>query len=60
VNPGVWFPEEAIDGGADAAAVLGLASVGAHTKVAEGILDMSSEEFWSVESKQEQVQLLHS
>jgi len=35
VAPGVWFPEEAVGEGQDAAAVLRLASVGAHTAVAE-------------------------
>lgn len=47
VSPGVWFPEEAIDGGADAAAVLDLASVGAHTIQAESKeLDLACEEVW--------------
>jgi hypothetical protein len=36
VPAGVWFPEEAIAGGADAVAVLSLASVGAHTKIVNG------------------------
>ena len=31
VSKGVWFPEEAIAAGTDAAAVLGMASVGTHT-----------------------------
>ena len=47
VPPGVWFPEEAIAGGADAAAVLKLASVGAHTvQVESSYLDLSCEEVW--------------
>jgi len=47
VPPGVWFPEEAISGGADAAAVLELASVGAHTVQAESKeINLSCEEVW--------------
>jgi hypothetical protein len=47
VPPGVWFPEEAISGGADAAAVLKLASVGAHTVQDESKeLDLACEEVW--------------
>jgi hypothetical protein len=47
VPPGVWFPEEAIAGGADAAAVLELASVGAHTVQLESSdLDLSCEQVW--------------
>ena len=37
VSNGVWFPEEAVRSGDDAAAVLGLASVGAHTATVEGL-----------------------
>ncbi|MEM1009598.1 MAG: hypothetical protein AAGJ35_11400, partial [Myxococcota bacterium] len=37
VENGVWFPEEAIEGGADAAQVLELAAVGAHTTETSGI-----------------------
>jgi hypothetical protein len=43
VPAGVWFPEEAIQGSADTAAVLGLASVGAHTTIVHG-LDLSQEQ----------------
>jgi hypothetical protein len=47
VPPGVWFPEEAIADGADAAAVLKLASVGAHTvQVESSDLDLACEEVW--------------
>lgn len=47
VSPGVWFPEEAIAGGADASAVLELASVGAHTVQAESKeIDLTCEEIW--------------
>lgn len=47
VPPGVWFPEEAIAGGADSAAVLKLASVGAHTvQVESSDLDLACEEVW--------------
>jgi hypothetical protein len=47
VPPGIWFPEEAISGGADAAAVLELASVGAHTVQAESKeIELSCEEVW--------------
>jgi hypothetical protein len=47
VKPGVWFPEEAIDGGNDAAAVLDLASVGAHTVLVEGsTMNLTCGEVW--------------
>jgi len=47
VPPGVHFPEEAIGGGADAAAVLRLASIGAHTtEVAGEGLELTREEVW--------------
>lgn len=47
VPPGILFPEEAIAGGADAAAVLGLASVGAHTvEVDSNGIEISYEEVW--------------
>ncbi|GKY92263.1 hypothetical protein MPSEU_000197400 [Mayamaea pseudoterrestris] len=36
VPAGVWFPEEAIRGGSDAASVLKLASIGAHTTTVQG------------------------
>ena len=46
VRPGVWFPEEAIKGGADAVAVLSLASVGAHTTEVDGSMDLSLDDIW--------------
>jgi hypothetical protein len=48
VPAGVWFPEEAIAGGADAVAVLSLASVGAHTKIVNGssTVNMSMDDVW--------------
>jgi hypothetical protein len=47
VRPGVWFPEQAIDGGEDAAAVLALASVGAHTKdVTTKAFELSKDRVW--------------
>lgn len=46
VPPGVWFPEEAISGGGDAAAVLKLASVGAHTVQVESDIELDCEEVW--------------
>lgn len=46
VPPGVWFPEEAIKGGVDAAAVLDLAAAGAHTVEVGGTIDLSCEEVW--------------
>jgi len=51
VRPGVWFPEEAIDAGEDAAAVLRLASVGAHTVEVGGNLNLDSEEVWGREGR---------
>ena len=51
VQPGVWFPEEAIEGGQDAATVLSLASVGAHTTIVDGTMDFSSDEVWGVNSQ---------
>jgi len=47
VKGGVWFPEEAINGGDDAAAVLKLAGIGAHTLgvSGEGLL---KEEVWGI------------
>lgn len=44
VAPGVWFPEEAIGAGDDAAHVLQLASIGAHTSQVLG--DVKREEVW--------------
>lgn len=46
VEAGVWFPEEAVDAGEDAAAVLNLASVGAHTVEVSGGMDLQVEEVW--------------
>lgn len=48
VPPGIWFPEEAIAAGSDAAAVLSLASVGAHTTevITGGQVELSKDEVW--------------
>lgn len=46
VRSGVWFPEEAIEYGDDIAAVLGLASVGAHTTLVETSFGFTTEEVW--------------
>lgn len=46
VQPGVWFPEEGVAGGMDAASVLRLASVGAHTKEVDSTVDLAVEEVW--------------
>jgi hypothetical protein len=48
VPAGVWFPEEAIAGGADAVAVLSLASVGAHTTIVNGSsgVNLSMDDVW--------------
>ena len=46
VPPGVWFPEEAIVSSADAAAVLSLASVGAHTVEVDSTINISRHEIW--------------
>ena len=47
VKEGVWFPEEAIQGGRDAASVLRLAAVGAHTtSTSSRGIDVSNEEIW--------------
>ena len=46
VDPGVWFPEEAVDAGDDAAAVLNLASVGAHTVEVSGELGIAKYDVW--------------
>jgi len=52
VPPGIWFPEEAIAGGADAAAVLQLASAGAHTaQVESNEINLSCEEVWGPQPK---------
>jgi hypothetical protein len=52
VKPGVWFPEEAIAGGADAGAVLSLASIGAHTTEVEGTVNLSIDEVWGTKDRQ--------
>jgi hypothetical protein len=47
VRPGLWFPEEAIAGGADAAAVLALASINAHTTIVKGEgLEIHKNKIW--------------
>lgn len=46
VDDGVWFPEEAMRYGTDTAAVLQLASVGAHTNLVEGTFGGTKEEVW--------------
>lgn len=51
VEPGIWFPEEAIAGGEDAAAVLSLASVGAHTTEVDGSVEFSLNEVWGESSR---------
>lgn len=47
VHGGVWFPEEAIDGGVDASAVLKLAGVGAHTLEVSGG-GLAKQEVWGL------------
>jgi hypothetical protein len=51
VLPGVWFPEEAIAGGADAVAVLSLASTGAHTTEVGGTVDVSLDDVWGTKGR---------
>lgn len=46
VKPGVWFPEEAIDGEDNVAAVLNLASVGAHTATVESTIGVINKDIW--------------
>lgn len=46
VKPGVWFPEEAVAGGGEAAAVLNLASVGAHTVEVQSSFGLENEDVW--------------
>lgn len=46
VVPGVWFPEEAVNAGEDATAVLNLASVGAHTVDVSGGVDLVVKDVW--------------
>ena len=51
VPPGVWFPEQAISGGTDAADVLNLAGVSAHTLQIEAQgLKLEISEVWGVGS----------
>ena len=48
VPPGIWFPEQAVGAGQDAAAVLALASVGAHTTEVStsGRVQLSRDQVW--------------
>jgi hypothetical protein len=46
VQPGVWFTEEGISEGDDTTAVLGLASVGAHTLEVASTLEIRTEDVW--------------
>jgi saccharopine dehydrogenase-like NADP-dependent oxidoreductase len=48
VPGGIWFPEEAVEAGDDAAAVLNLASVGAHTTEVQtrGLVRLSRDKVW--------------
>jgi hypothetical protein len=55
VKPGIWFPEEAIDSGADAAAVLDLASIGAHTVEVDSTIGVSVADVWGKVSPREAV-----
>eukprot|EP00979_Chaetoceros_neogracilis_P012816 scaffold3492_cov192-Chaetoceros_neogracile.AAC.1 len=48
VQPGIWFPEEAIVGKEDIAAVLGLAGVGAHTLEVESSDGLQYENVWGI------------
>ena len=51
VKPGVWFAEEAIQACGGGAAVLGLASVGAHTEEYQGTIDLAAaDELWVTSS----------
>ena len=51
VKPGIWFPEEAIEAGEAAAAVLKLSSVGAHTTQASGSSPcVSTASVWGIQS----------
>lgn len=51
VEDGVWFPEEAIAGGEDAAAVLGLAGVGAHTLEVESSSGLTKSDVWGTQHR---------
>lgn len=44
--PGVWFTEEGLTAEEDIGAVLGLASVEAHTVEADGTIGISGQEIW--------------
>jgi hypothetical protein len=46
VKPGVSFPEEAIDTKEDVAAVLALASVGAHTLEVKSTCGLTQQDVW--------------
>lgn len=46
VRPGIWFPEEAIVGKEDIAAVLGLSGVGAHTLKVESDDGLQNDDVW--------------
>jgi hypothetical protein len=46
VRPGVWFAEEAFTSGEDAAAVLNLASAGAHTVEVDSNIGLTREQVW--------------
>lgn len=46
VSPGVWFPEEAISCAVDTAAVLKLASIGAHTVEVDSTISISCVDIW--------------
>ena len=50
VEPGVWFPEEAIGSREDVAAVLSLASIGAHTTEVDSTVGLTKEEVWGGKS----------
>lgn len=55
MEPGVWFPEEAIAGGADAIQVLSMASVGAHTMdvIATGDIELTMADVWGVQESRQ-------
>ena len=48
VRPGIQFPEQAIDAGEDVAAVLNLASCGAHTRLIESNSGLDGISMWGV------------
>jgi saccharopine dehydrogenase-like NADP-dependent oxidoreductase len=55
VEPGVWFPEEAIAGGAAAVEVLSMASVGAHTTdvLSSGDIDLRMSDVWNAQESRQ-------